>query len=84
MEAHELVEWMAYFSIEPWGQVQADFRAGVIAATMANVMGSTKGRSVQPGDFFPLYDDPKEPQTPEQQMQMLKAMATNGNNNPDR
>lgn len=75
MPAGELVEWMAYFTIEPWGQVQEDFRAGVIASTLVNVMADTKGRPSKPSDFFRLYGEDKKEQTPEQQMEMLKAFA---------
>lgn len=55
MESRELLEWMAYFTLEPWGQVQEDLRAGVVASMVANAsMGS--GKAIQPGDIFPLYD----------------------------
>jgi hypothetical protein len=75
MESRELNEWMAYFNLEPWGQVQADYRAGVIASTIVNVNGGLKGRKpAKATDFFPLYRLRGE-QSPEEQMQILKKLA---------
>lgn len=74
MTAKELVEWMAYFTLEPWGQVQADYRAGVIASTMVNTMADTKGKAFGAKDFFDLYDRGKK-QTPAEQMALLRGFA---------
>lgn len=47
---------MVYFGLEPWGAIRADYRAGVVASTLANVNGGKKGgKAAQPNDFFPLY-----------------------------
>ena len=52
MTREELIEWMAFFQLEPWGARVQDQRFGVIAATMANVMGSGNKR-YRATDFFP-------------------------------
>lgn len=49
----ELIEWMAYFQLEPWGSRMDDQRFGVVAATMANVMSSGSGKTFSSVDFFP-------------------------------
>jgi hypothetical protein len=33
MSGRELTEWMAYDSLEPFGDQRADLRAGIVAAT---------------------------------------------------
>ena len=84
MEAAELNEWMVYFVREPWGPVQADLRAGTIAAAVWNAAGglptspnSKKTRAAKVTDFFRLYDSPKPdaPQTAEEQIQIFRALA---------
>jgi len=47
-------EWKAYARIEPFGEERADLRAGIIAATIANVM-SAKGKNYTAGDFMPDF-----------------------------
>lgn len=55
MTASQLTEWAAYASLEPWGTDVDDQRAGVIAATVANMAGKVlpKGKELSPGDLFP-------------------------------
>lgn len=77
---------MAYFTLEPWGQVQDDLRAGVIAAMVANVNMSGNGKSLQPGDIFPLYnlDKIKKPGQKEDGraiFEKFKQMATRSSEN---
>ena len=51
LTSRELVEWMAYEMLEPFGPPAAAHEAGVIAATIANV-NRGKGRDpFKPGDF---------------------------------
>lgn len=66
ISSHEFAEWMAYANLEPFGPEREDQRAGVVAATLANINRDTKARpepySVE--DFFPRYDTiiaPPEP-----------------------
>jgi len=44
---------MAYYSIEPFGEARADYRAGLVAATVANCAGSKK--ALQPTDLIHIY-----------------------------
>lgn len=55
MTASQLTEWAAYFSLEPWGTDVDDQRAGVVAATVANMAGKVlpKGKELSPSDLFP-------------------------------
>ena len=55
MHATELVEWRAYYAMEPFGEAQADHRAGVLTALLANINRDPKRRSepFAPTDFMP-------------------------------
>jgi len=53
LDSHQLSEWMAYYTIEPFGQYPEFLRAGIIAATVANVHQGKKGRTFTAEDFMP-------------------------------
>ena len=55
MSSRELSEWMAFFSLEPWGTEVEDWRAAMIAATVANGYRDPKRRRkpYEPKDFMP-------------------------------
>lgn len=55
MSSRELSEWMAFFQLEPWGCEMEDWRAGMVAATIANVNRDTKKqrKPYEPQDFMP-------------------------------
>ena len=48
MSSRELTEWMVYFSIEPFGPAQEDYRASLLASVVANCNGA----KTQPDDFI--------------------------------
>jgi len=56
MSYAELVEWMAYYMLEPWGCEPEDIRTSILAA--ASVAPFTK-RRVRPKDFMPKWYNPK-------------------------
>lgn len=60
MTHRELVEWAAYYQTEPWGEQRADLRAGVIAATVANVHRPKGRRAFQPADFVLKFGKRRE------------------------
>lgn len=72
ISAREFAEWMAYYTLEPWGQERADLRAGIIASTVANANRDAKKRRqpFKPQDFMPAFD--REPQTADQQLAMAR------------
>jgi len=84
LSSQELAEWMAYYSIEPFGATRDDYRAGLLAATVANCAGSK--RALQPTDFIHIYTQPKtisymdRRQKQASQMAMFKSLSekTNG------
>lgn len=69
IDSRELTEWMAFYSLEPWGSQIDDDRAGVIAATVANVHRDPKKRSrpYEATDMIPpRHPDEAEEMTMEQ------------------
>lgn len=55
MPAAELAEWMAYASLEPFGEERADLRSAIVCATVANasVSAADRRRPFLPEDFLP-------------------------------
>lgn len=53
MDMVEFAEWLAYWTIEPWGASREDYRAGVLASAIL-APWTKKGRKPPgPADFFP-------------------------------
>ena len=77
IESSELLEWMVFFGLEPWGSVREDYRAGLITATLVNVNGGKKGgKPAQPDDFFTLYSrHSNRRQSNQQQINIFKRIA---------
>lgn len=57
MDHTEFLEWCEFYSIEPFGEIRDDLRAGVIASAVVNVQLSKKDRNKakSPNDFV-LFD----------------------------
>jgi hypothetical protein len=58
LDSHELSEWMAYYRLEPFGEVRADVRAGIVASTLANVHRKRSAPPFSPLDFL-AFPEPK-------------------------
>jgi len=54
-----LLEWIAYYELEPWGEDRADVRAAIVASTVYNVARG-RGRARPPRDFL-AYRPPPRP-----------------------
>ena len=57
-----MAEWIAYDRVDPWDEARADLRAGIVAATIANVNRSKKTRAFKPEDFMPYTKMERERQ----------------------
>lgn len=68
----QLLEWQAYYAIEPWGEERADLRAGIVASTMGNLWSK---RRVSPRDFMPDFGRRTRRQAPEQIASVLSMAA---------
>jgi hypothetical protein len=56
MGSDEITEWMAFYQIEPFGDMRADVRSGVIASTFANANRAKNSKPFTPEDFMPFVD----------------------------
>lgn len=57
MPARILSEWQTYASLEPFGEERADWRAAMLASTMANIHARKKGKPpYKIEDFMPKFD----------------------------
>ena len=76
IDSRELSEWRVFFDFEPWGAEVEDWRAGLIASTIANANRDPKKtrKPFAPKDFMPQYDQPKqvEEQSWEEQAKILE------------
>lgn len=75
MPASRLVEYMAAFQIDPWGEERADLRAGYVAATQYNVNRQRGQRSLKVSDFVPDFK-PKKKQTAKEMEMLFDLFAT--------
>lgn len=77
VDSAEFVAWQAYSLLDPFGAERADWRAGMVAATIANVNRGRTTRPYHPRDFMPSFRPrPPEPvQTVEEQQQILGLVA---------
>ena len=57
IDSAELTEWMAYSTLEPFGESVADYRHGIAVAALANVNRDHKRRREPfvPEDFIPWH-----------------------------
>lgn len=69
-DSKEISEWIAFYSIEPFGEERADLRSAIIASTMANMWRGKGQRAFTVKDFMPQFD-PK----PKQSIETMKAIA---------
>jgi hypothetical protein len=71
--------WIAYSEVEPFDEIRADLRAGVVASVVANANRDPKRtpRAFQATDFMPFLEDrgERKPLTDRGQWASVKAMA---------
>ena len=79
MSAKELAEWEAFYLLEPFGEYQTNYAAGVVASTIANIYRKKNSKLFTPDDFMPkrglVYESPKK-QSVEQQALILRGIAS--------
>ena len=76
----QLTEWMAYYSLEPWGEWRADLRMARIAALLANINRDTE-RKPEPyteEDFMLEFDESKTEQGVDMRTKIMSLAAVFG------
>ena len=68
ISSRELIEWMAFAQLEPFGDERADLRMGIETAALVRLWADPKkAKNITPATFMPFYEKPPtQPQTPEQ------------------
>lgn len=56
IDSREFATWMAYYAIAPWGEIRADLRSGIVAATVANSNPYRRGRNARVDEFMPFLE----------------------------
>lgn len=76
---------MAFWKLEPWGDMRADLRAGIVAATIANAFRAKGHKAISPWEMMPKFGAEKKPrQSIENQKAAFKAFARACERNPAR
>lgn len=67
---------MAYYGIEPFGEERADWRAGIVASTVANTARDPKVQRepFTPQEFMPKFEKETTEQTPEQMLAIVEML----------
>lgn len=65
MDSREFAEWLAYYSLDPFGEQRGDLRAGIVASTIANAFRAKGSRLFRAGDFMPKFEADGEERDPE-------------------
>jgi hypothetical protein len=68
-------EWMLYAETDPWDEQRADWRAAMIAQTMASLWRGKRGRRTKLKDFLPQFKRAAQPRTPKQGLNAMKNLA---------
>jgi len=74
ISSREFAEWIAYSTIEPFGEERADLRAGIIASVIANVNRGKGHAPYKPRDFMPTFGESRR-QSAQEIIARLKAFA---------
>lgn len=73
MSRRRLMEWLAFYRIDPWGEQRADLRMGVLASTMIQLGAKPSSQAPKPIDFL-LYPE-TGPASQTQSIEQQKAFA---------
>jgi len=54
MSVQEFFEWVAFYQLEPWGEVRADYRSAIVSTILANSNRAKNTPPFKPLDFMPF------------------------------
>lgn len=76
ISSDQLIRWIAYAKIEPFGEERGDLRSAIVASTIANA-NRIKGRVFKIDDFMPEFNKSKK--TWQEMKSLLKQYAVQHN-----
>ena len=59
IDSREFAEWIAEYSIEPWGEVRTDLMLAQLCAIMVNAWRGKQAKAMKAIDFMPRFDKPQ-------------------------
>lgn len=62
MSGQEFVDWIAYFSLEPFGHARLDVHFARLMALLANINRQKDARPFEPRDFMPEFGSAEDAQ----------------------
>lgn len=74
MSSDEFTHWIAYYSLEPFGQERDNIHAGIVASTLANINGGSR-KTWTAKDFMVIDKVTRQKQSTAQFLTGLKALA---------
>lgn len=81
LSSSQFDEWMAFYGLEPFGEMRGDLQAGIVASTMVNLWSGKEQKKVNPGDFVLFRDDggrrteDRKPKTSKELYQQFRSWA---------
>lgn len=72
-------EWLAFYSLDPWGENRADFRIAMLTSFVHNYAGVNP--KTKPRDFMP-YLEKEEPTPEELQTRLMEKFGLNPDGSP--
>lgn len=81
MGSRELLDWEAYYAIEPWGQLRDNMHSGMIAAMLANQNRKRGTRALTYEDFLLVPARDKFADNRKRFFGSLRALAKRGGTN---
>lgn len=78
VDSQEFAGWLAYWTLEPWGEERADLRAAIVACVIANAFRGKGKRRFKPQDFMPKFgpEEKKGGQSAQEQFAIMKAICS--------
>lgn len=64
IDSEELIEWQAFYRLNPFGLDRGDLQASIVASTIANVNRDAKSKPYGASDFMPVFGETKEQKRP--------------------
>jgi hypothetical protein len=77
MPSRLLTEWMVFAKLEPFGERQADLRAAIVAATIANANRGKNQKAFKVEDFMPRLGDDEEEREPDWESMLERVRGLN-------
>ena len=72
MTSRQFTDWLAYYSVDPFGDQRADLRAGIVSAVVANRWRGKNEQPLEPSDFMPFRV--RKAQTPDEMRSVLASV----------